>query len=442
MLRVAAGLLLLKLSTSFLSVGNFTVFAQLILFAALLNLVAVGGTQNGIIRQAAASGDAGGLAQTQTAALMIWAAAAPVLFLPLAVASPVVSDILVGSRDHWAVVIAIAALALAAGPGQIWCSILSGRKRVPSSLAAQAAGLLTSTGAATILIVHGEPIAAAVAFASGPLVTMTAAFLFAGPLRIGLAAPREAVADVRTLIRYSAAFAATSGYTAIVLFGLRSLYREEFGATALGYWMAANRVSDMSTQFLGLFMIQFFVAHVATMDDASERQRFVVRCWAAGVVMMSLALATFSAAAEPLVRLLLSEAFVPAIPAIRTYMVGDVLRVWASLAMFSAFARGKPRRYAMIEIATLTVMAIVVTALIWAGEPRAPQLGYVAAYATTAVAVTLAFAALRSGIIRRLPSLRWPRRGAHQRPRRGSAEPLSELPIAPTGPSPAAQPPA
>ena len=318
--------------------------------------------------------------------------------------------------------------------------MLSGRKRVPSSLAAQATGLLTSTAAASMLIMRGDPIAAATAFAAGPLVTMTAAFLFARSLRIRLAAPAEAMPEVKTLIGYSAAFAATSGYTAIVLFGLRSLYREEFGATALGYWMAANRVSDMSTQFLGLFMIQFFVAHVATMDDNSERRTFVVRCWAAGIAMMSLALATFSVAAEPLVRLLLSESFVPAIPAIRTYMVGDVLRVWASLAMFSAFARGKPSRYALIEIFTLTVMAGVVTALTWAGEPRAPQLGYVAAYATTAVLVTAGFLAMRWGI--RLPSSAWPKRGERRTPRSGSAARLSELPIAPPGPSPAAPPPA
>ncbi len=442
--RVASGLVLLKMSASFLSVGNFTVFAQLILFAALLNLVAVGGTQNGLIRQAAASAPAAALAKTQTAALMIWATVAPLLFIPIVIASETISDILVGHPNQWPVVIAIAALALAAGPGQIWCSILSGRKRVATSLTAQAAGLFAGTLVASILIARGNPTAAAIAFSSGPLVTMTVAFLFSAAVRTKLAAPQEAVAEVRTLLRYSAAFAATSGFTAVVLFGLRAAYRDAFGATTLGYWMAANRVSDMSTQLLGLFMIQFFVSHIATMDDASQRRSFVVRCWAAGVVTMLFAFIVFSAAAEPLVRLFLSEAFEPAIPVIRSYMIGDVLRVWASLAMFAAFARGSPGRYAAIEIGTLTIMAVVVTALISAGDPRAPQLGYITAYATTAVIVTVAFlwrsGPDRFGLRLRALSLLSPRRGVHRTPRRDSAERRSEQTIAPPGPSPAAPP--
>lgn len=444
--RIASGLLLLKLSASFLSVGNFTVFAQFVLFAAVLNLVAVGGTQNGLIRQAAASGTQGGLAKTQTAALMIWATAAPVLFLSIAIASASISGILIGDPDQWRVVIVIAALAIAAGPGQIWCSILSGRKRVPTSLAAQAAGLCAGTLTASVLIMRGDPTGAAIAFATGPLVTMTVAFLCADTLRMKLVRPRQAVAEVQTLIRYSAAFAATSSFTAIVLFGLRAQYRDGFGATTLGYWMAANRVSDMSTQLLGLLMIQFFVAHIATMDDASERRSFVVRCWAAGVAIMLLAMAVFSAAAEPLVRLFLSEAFEPAIPVIRTYMVGDVLRVWASLAMFAAFARGKPGRYAAIEIGTLTIMAGVVSVLISAGDPRAPQLGYVAAYATAAAIVTSAFLWRslpgRIRLPRRPLSLWWPRRGARRTPPQGSGVRRSEPAIARPGRSPAAPPPA
>ena len=56
--RIASGLLLLKLSASFLSVDDFATFMQFLLFASLLNMVAVGGTQNGLIRQAAAASDA------------------------------------------------------------------------------------------------------------------------------------------------------------------------------------------------------------------------------------------------------------------------------------------------------------------------------------------------------------------------------------------------
>ena len=106
---------------------------------------------------------------------------------------------------------------------------------------------------------------------------------------------------------------------------------------------------------------------------------------------IALGIALFTLAAEPLVRLFLAEGFVPAIPVIRTYMVGDLLRVWTTLAMFAVFAAGRPERYAGIEMATVTVMALLALALIAQGEPRAPQLAYAAAYGLSALLISLVF---------------------------------------------------
>lgn len=390
-LRVASALLLLKLSASFLSVEAFAVFTQFLLFVSLLNLAAVAGMQNGLIRQAAAASDDASLARVRSGAFMIWAGAIPLLIVPVMLFSGAISDVLAGTRAHRVAVIAIALLALAAGPAQIWCSILSGRKRVASSLGAQAIGLVAGTGAAAWMIVRGDAVGAVIGFACGWIVTMGFAGLFAAGLRIGFASPAASWVQVRTLLRYSAAFAATAGFTAIVLFGLRFVYRESFGAEALGYWMAANRISDMSTQLLGLFMIQFFVPHLATIPDGTARRSFVLRCWAAGAAIMAGGFLLFSLASTPLVHLFLSDAYLPAIPFIRAYVLGDVCRVAVSLAMFSAFAAGRPARYAAIEIATLALMAAITLALISAGDSRAPTFGYVGAYAVAAAIIALTF---------------------------------------------------
>ncbi|MGE5723442.1 MAG: hypothetical protein ACM3YM_13390 [Sphingomonadales bacterium] len=390
-LRVLSALLLLKLSGSFLSVGEFAIFSQFMLFAALINLVAIGGVQNGLVRQAAAAGDAQALGRIKGAALIIWGVALPILIIPIALLSGEISTVLVGARLHWMAVVIIAALTLTAGPAQIWCSILSGRKRVASSLAAQAVGLLVGTTAAALLITRGNAAGAVIGFATGPLATMAVAFPFASRLRIGRVPLTAALSEVRSLLRYSAAFAATTGFTSITLFGLRSEYRESFGTNALGYWIAANRISDMSTGLLGLFMIQFFVPQFEMTEGTSARRSLVLRCWMASAAVMAIALLAFSAASRPLVHVFLSDAYVPAIPFIRAYLTGDFLRVWVSLAMFSAFAAGRPGRYAAIEIGIIAMMAIITLALIWGGEVRAPQFGYVGAYALAAAAVTAAF---------------------------------------------------
>jgi O-antigen/teichoic acid export membrane protein len=391
LLRIMAGLVLLKLSASLLPVAGFTDFTQFMLFAALLNLAAVGGAQNGLIRQAAASGDAATLSRVHGAGLLIWGVAAPVLAVAIAFGSGRICRILIDSTDQRWAVVTIALVALATGPGQIWCSILSGRKQVVASLAAQAIGLAAGTGAAAWLIARGQPLAATIAFAGGSLVTMAVAGRSVARLRIARVPLAVARREARALLTYSASFAAMTGWSSILLFGLRAHYRAHFGTVPLGYWLVANRISDMSTQLLGLFLIQFFVPHFAMLRTERERRALAVRCWAVGVAVMGLVPLVFSLLAPGLVHLFLSDAYRPAIPAIRTYMIGDTLRVWASIAMFTAFARGRPERCAAIEIATLALMAAIMLLLTAEGEPRAPFIGYCGAYATTAAIATIAF---------------------------------------------------
>ncbi len=400
-LRVACGLVLLKLSASFLPVSGFTVFSQFMLFSALLNLVAIGGAQNGLVRQAAAASAPDQLAGAQGAAFLIWLAAAPLLGLPIAAASGAISHVLAGEPGRWPVAIAVAFLALAGGPGQIWCSILSGRKRVASSLCAQASGLLAGTAGAAWMIRRGEPGLAVIAFAAGGLVTMAAAWVFVRRLRIPFASLSAARREAPALLRYSAALAATTGLTSVLLFALRAHYRGAFGPTELGYWMAANRISDMSTQLLGLFMIQVFVPHLAMTRGEAARRALILRCCAAGAAAMAGALAAFSLGARPLVHLFLSDAYLPAIPLIRAYMTGDILRVWPSLAMYAAFAAGRPARYAAIEIATLSLMAGITLALVSMRQADAPALGYAGAYAAAAVLTAVVFF-WRRGLVEKL----------------------------------------
>jgi hypothetical protein len=390
-LRVAAALGLFKLSASFLPVSGFAVFSQLMAFAALLNILALCGAENGVIRQAAAARDLEDLKRTQSAAFAIWTTTAPLVLLPLAVGGSLVSKILVGSPAEWPMVLAIATVALLSAPSGIWCALLTGRKHVAQSLTAQAAGLVVGAGAAAWRITVHDPAGAVLAFAGGSLVTCCLALPWA--LRLGLPLiPRASRWPwVRTLLRYSAAIAATTSYTAVVAFGLRWIYREHFGATQLGYWLASSRISDLSTQLVGLFLIQVFVPQLATTADTDQRRAFLVRSWMIAAGVTSCILAVFSLASGLLIHLFLSDAYLPAAAMIRTYMVGDILRVWPSLAMHTAFANGRPLRYAGIEMATLTVMAGVSVTLTMLDDAAALQTGYVAAYAVAATWVSVAF---------------------------------------------------
>lgn len=380
-IRVLSALVLLKLSTAFLPVEQFANFAQFLAFSSLLNMAVVAGAQNGLIREAAAANDQK-LVDVHAAGLAIWLAAIPLLGIPVALFSAQISDVLTGTSTYWQVVIALALLSLAAAPGQVSCNLLSGRRRVVQSLGSQSFGIILGTAVSAWFIIHRNLVGAALAFAAGPVAAMFIALPLAATLPITW---KPKWSGVRPLLGYSAAMASTLGFSAIVLFALRSIYRDQFGATQLGYWLAANRISDMSTQFVGLFMLQAFMPHLATAATDEERSRLIIRYGALGAAVTAAALLLFTAASRLWVHLFLSDAYLAAIPAIKLYMLGDFLRVWGSLAMFTAFAAGRPGRYAAIEIATMSVMAALTLLLVAAGEVQAPQIAYAAAWGATAL---------------------------------------------------------
>jgi O-antigen/teichoic acid export membrane protein len=379
-LRISCALVLLKLAASQLTVGGFADFSQYLAFASLVTLMAVGGVQNGLIRQVAASGSRTELVETLAAAGWIWLVASAALLFASLLGANFIAVVLVGHTGDALVIFALTAVAILAGPGQIRCSTLSGRGRMIASLAIQGVGLVVGTAAAAFFTWRGQAAAAALAFACGSVVPSVP--VIADVWRGWVKPSMQAVAvHIRQLVRFSIAFGAVAAAAPLTLFALRWQYRETFGQTALAHWLSANRISDLSTQLIGLFMVQIFVPKLTRMTSPEERRRFILTCGFVGMAVMAVPLLTFSVAAEPLVRLFLSPAFVPAIPAIQTYMAGDMLRIWTSMAIYTAFAHGKAERYAALELLAVGSIAALTLLLMREGFQSAPQWAYFATHA-------------------------------------------------------------
>jgi O-antigen/teichoic acid export membrane protein len=396
MLRIGCALILLKLAASRLSVAGFVEFSQYLAFASLMALLAVGGTQNGLIRQVAAARSRADLAETVAAAAAIWLAASVALLVVVSLGARFIGIVLVGHGGEGMVVVALAAIAILGGPGQVRCSMLTGQGRMIASLAIQGAGLIAGAAGAAWFALRGNPTAAALAFACGSLIPSVPVLALA--FRRHAWPPVAALlAQAKQLLRFSLAFGAVAAAIPLTLFALRWQYRDAFGDEALGHWLSANRISDLSTQLIGLFMLQVFVPHVAQLTDSAARRRFMLACGAGGMAIMALPLIAFSLAAEPLVRLFLSPSFLPAIPAIQTYMAGDMLRAWTSIAIFTAFAAGRAERYAALELTVIGSMAVITLVLMGRGFASAPQWAYFATHAAFAAGfVALLFVSRRS----------------------------------------------
>ena len=384
-LKIISGIALIKVSAFSLPADGFAIFFQFLLLGALFNMVSVGGVQNGLIRQIAAHGDSPKNGSAGNAAIIIWAASFVLFCIPAIFLRGSISELLTGTRDgSWAVPIVTLASFLA-GPGQILCGILTGKGCAQRSLLAQSGGVLTGTVSAIIYLTAGQPYAAAIAFYIGMLVTGPIAWALKGtlPLAFGFDIKLDLI-KARILLGYSAAFVTVAAVTAFSLFGMRYYYQIYFDIEALGYWMVAQRISDTTTQFIGLFMAQIFLPSYTSEASYSAQRSVIIKSWLIVTAVMTLFLILFVVAPEIIIHWFLSDKYLPAKFIIMTYMAGDVLRVTVSLANHIAFARGNLKIYLSIEVVAILMFATIMLYFTNKGNEWAPIIGYFASYALLA----------------------------------------------------------
>lgn len=386
-LKVLVGMALVVQSARALSVADFGVFSQLFLFLALLSTVSAGGVQNGLIRQVAAAGnDQSRERRSVAAALLVWLGfGSAVLTLAILAAGPL-SVLLVGDDRAQGVVPLIAAASLGAGGGQLLCAVLTGRRRQATSLILQSLGLVVGGATCWWRLSEGDVQGAVLGYTAGPLLTLIAALPFTLKwLPRTRETFRSVGSELRLLLGFSGAFLVTAAALPVTLFALRYGYRLEFGEDALGYWLAANRVSDVTSQLLGLFMGQIYLPAAARQTQPAATRSLALRTGIIGFVLMGAGAVVFYLFAPWLVEVFLSTSFLPAVPFIIGYLVGDTLRVMTSLSLHTALARSKLRLYLSTEATTALCIAGWILSLTMAGHLESAYWGYVAANATMAI---------------------------------------------------------
>jgi O-antigen/teichoic acid export membrane protein len=388
--KVALGAAILIASARWMTVADFAIFSQLLILIAYLASIGTAGVQNGLIRQiAAADGDAVAIAREVRAALSIWAGVVLLALVGASLLRDHISVLLIGTDAVGWAVPWLTLLAMWSGLGQLLCSILTGTSRAATALSAQAVGLAGGTVPALLLLHNGMPAAAALAFTGGQGVTTLIAGSRILDVLAGAWRSREPVrTEIVRLTGFSGAFLATASIMPLTLIALRSVYRTSFGLDALGYWLAANRISDVNTQLLGLYMVQAFLPVMAK-APAEQQRRLAIRTAIGAACVMVLPLLVFLTAPSLFVRIFLSAKFLPATTFFAAYLLGDILRVGAATASFTALAHARLKLYVGIEAVAALSMSIFVISLSWAGQSDAPAIGYVATYAIIFIAAGL-----------------------------------------------------
>jgi O-antigen/teichoic acid export membrane protein len=385
-LKFAFGLGLIGISSARLTIPGFVTFSQFFLFFALLSTIAAAGVQNGLARQIAfAKGDPGAEHRAVAAAFRIWAGASLAIILLATLFRSNLSELLVGDASLASVVPYLTLAGAGGGFGILACSILAGRQRAPTSLILQSTGLVVGGLLCVWWLLAGDPVGAVLGYAAGPLVTSVLAAIVIHRLGIRFGRAEGQWPEMRLLFGYSLAFLAIAIIMPATLFALRVVYREAFGTDLLAYWLAANRASDVTSQILGLYMAQIFLPQAAQAIDPQRVRRLLLGTLAVGSVIMLGGWAVFSLGAPFFVTTFFSAAYLPAIPFIAGYLLGDGLRVTASMAIHLMLARRRLLAAVGVELGTASLLATYLLVFAGLGWSEAPYWAYPAAYATMAL---------------------------------------------------------
>lgn len=383
-LKLALGLVLIGMSSKYLPIAGFVTFSQLFLFFALLSTVSAAGVQNGLTRQIAiADCNVANENSAAAAAFRVWAVASLIALGAATLLRRPISELLVSDGTLASVVPAVTLIASAGGFGILACAILNGRRRAPTSLLLQSAGLVVSGALCIWRLFEGDAVGAVLGYSAGPLATSVLAGLVLRRTGISFVpAIRSSRGEIRRLLAYSLVFLAIAVIMPSTLFALRHIYREWFGTALLGYWLVANRVSDVTSQVLGLYMAQVFLPQAAHETDPSRSRRLIARTLVLGSAVMLGGWAVFMIGAPFFVGTFLSAAYLPAIPFISGYLLGDGLRVTSSLTTYLMQARGRLAAAIGVEAATAALLAAYLVGLSLLGRAEAPYWAYPAAHGT------------------------------------------------------------
>lgn len=382
--KLLSGLAIITASANWLPVRAFADFTQLGLFLAYLTLVASGGVVNGVIRQVAAHDDANDRRRVLHAAALIWVVASiSTMTIAVVFAGPL-SQLLSGSQRFAGLIVALTVCSNIAGLGQLLCGALTGMGRVVLSLFYQAAGLVAGVAICLTGLYNNDVAFATLGFAAGPMLTTLLALLSLRESIFSKGRWSAITGEAGVQLRFAGAFLISASVPPLILFSLRYIYREAFGVTPIAYWLLANRVSDINTQIVGLYLAQIFLP-MLTATPSLDQRRLVGRALRLCVGVSLLALATFMLVGDPLMRLVFHNQLARSQSYIAAYLFGDALRAIVSMAMVCSLARNRPHIYALIEIVAYVLFAAVFMILISARVVDAPFIAYPLAFAIAGV---------------------------------------------------------
>jgi Na+-driven multidrug efflux pump len=280
---------------------------------------------------ATGAGDARAAHRAAWTAIALAGAAALIVAIPALVLAPWLSEVLLGSPEHAALLriamVGVLGLALQAAAS----GVFAGRSDVGGPLAIALGGGITAV-AVTIALVPGAglgggAIGAAVLIPAG----LATAWLTRGAVRRALLAfPPRSGWDARTaraLLGVGLAALALAVLDQGTVLALRAHYLRANGVSANGLLQAALALAQQASGVFQAYLAGYAFGRVSGAAGVSGVRDYTRRLWTPFVGLAGLAFAVAMLIAGPLLRLLYSDAFAPARPLMAWTLFSEFCRV-------------------------------------------------------------------------------------------------------------------
>ena len=393
--RALNGVVVLKLVATFTSAAEFGFLSQFMGILALIGMLGAGGVANGLTRQLAAGGNATSHGDWLFSAwtLLAWVSAGLALFIFFG--SRTLASSIFGDTNYVIIFLVL-------GIGQTMIGVSNLAQSIATAHGNYAWILRNSILSAVIgalIVWYGVSVsgmfgaAAALVFNAcvpGVLALLTGRSAIRRWRPIVFAS-RLDFYKIGVLLQYAGASLLGALSLSLSQLAGRALLGDKVGWAAVGLWQAATRVSDLSMQFVSIFLIGYALPRLSKFASYRAMSRCLmgyICVLVTGFILIAICITKVSGI---VLALLFSKGFIAAGLLLPWQFIGDGFRIIAVCISTAMLARGNPGIPMIYEAIQGVLFFCLLAILLKQAESFAPVQAYAATYFVLSVAIASAF---------------------------------------------------
>jgi O-antigen/teichoic acid export membrane protein len=160
------------------------------------------------------------------------------------------------------------------------------------------------------------------------------------------------------LLSYSYMSLVTAVIGPVVYLALRNLLIETHGMEEAGYWEAINRISVFYMMFISTLLTVYFLPELSKVQSAYETKKIFYSYYKGIIPIFCAGLVVLYFVREPVVRLILSDEFIPVSDLFFWQLLGDFFKACSYILAFEFFAKKMTKAFIVTEITSFLILFI------------------------------------------------------------------------------------